>query len=250
MNKKVLKLALLDVKIMLQSITFIGGIGVATLFLCLWLLRGPESFNTDRYMNMFFEVMKYVIIVNGIMVLGKQYKNGTYKYLFSGAMTRKQIMYEKVLAITFFGLICGMIQTIVRVVVSIIQNKGVQMNDLLSVNVLCEIWLYIIFALLIGCFGLMMLSITGKVNIAFISGIAIFGIVQFYSMLYMVMLSNMEKLAIWQKAIFFTPNYIIWNWMQQSIPTYVENAVMLGYILLMFMIGLIVIGKKDLNLEQ
>lgn len=250
MNKRILKLAFMDVKMMVQSIKFAGGIAAAVLFLSLWIIRRPEAFDTDTYMSMFFEVMKYVLLINSIMALGTHYKNGTYKYLFSGMLTRKQIMYEKLLAVILLALVCGLIQTVTRTAVSVILNEGFKMNDLFSVNILCEIWLYVIFALLTGSYGLMLLSITGRVKTAFVSGIAIFGIIQYYSAAYMTLLSGMETLTVWQKAIFFTPNYIIWSWMQQEIPSLIQNTTMTGYILMMFIIGRIAISKRDLNVEQ
>ncbi len=250
MNSRILKLAFLDVKMMMKSIIFLCGIGAAVIFLVLWMIRKPLSFNTDSYMYMFFEVMKYIFIINGVMILGKDYKNGTYKYMFTGALTRSQVIFEKILALIMFGVACGMIQTLARVVISIRLNQGINWSDLFAVNILFELWLYIVFALLTGAFSIMMLIITKKVKITFVSTLTLFGIIQYFSGLFIVLATRSVALPTWAKSIFYTPTYIIWKWMQQSTPTMGQNILMLIYITLMFAVAIIVINKKDMNIEQ
>lgn len=190
---RLFKLAFLDIKMMIKSIVFIGGLVAAVLFLVLFLIRRPHSFHTENYMYMFFEVMKYIFIINSVMVLGRDYNYGTYKYLFTGTLTRSQVILQKLMTLTIFGLMCGLVQTAVRTVVSIVLNGGINKMDLFSVSIVFEIWLYMIFALLTGCFSMMLLGITKKVKITFISAISLFGIIQYYSSLFILLLMQENR---------------------------------------------------------
>lgn len=247
MNSNIWELAKAEFNNTIKSLYIKIGLGFSILFVLLWLVRLPSSFDVNQYLIQYFFVVKFVLILASVNALGRDFKFNTYKYLFTGCYGINKIVLSKILSVVMVGIVCWLLQFILKIVIVFWINKEIVCNKIFNYELLNTFVIYLVIATLMGSFAILITSIFLKFNITFISTLFVFGIVQFYAPIFILNFEKNEILPFWFHFIKILPVYIIFDWIETFNFQITQLALMLIYSIFNLYVSIIILNKRNLN---
>lgn len=247
MNSNILRLAKNEFYNIFKSVLIKVTFAISIIYVFLWLKSAPSSFSVKDYLAQYFLAVKFVIILASVYILGSDFKNDTYKYIFTGCFSRKSIVLGKIMAIFGVGIVCWIVQVLLKIIIALWTNIGTRVNDIFGYELFSTLVIYILVALLIGSFSILVTSISFKLNITMIYTVLFFGIVQFYAPLFIISVEKANVVPFWFQLIKILPTYIIFDWMDTFRFQLDQVIFMLTYIILCLGCSIFILNRKDLN---
>jgi len=207
----IMKLSFIDFKNIIKTKGFWISCLVSLLYISIWIIRKPESFTEATYQYEFFRIVLFIFIYYSSVLLAKEFSLGTSKTLFTGTFSRLEIVVEKLLVFLQLGLFFGIFSRLLHVIFVYQVNGAVTLPEVLNIDTLQAIIIYVFISFVIGSFGLFAASITISFKNTLIFNMNVFGVIQYFVPLFIFM-NFEENLSIVHSAISRLPQYITFQW--------------------------------------
>lgn len=247
MNSNLLGLTKVEFSNTMKSLYLRVGLGLSILYVLLWLVRLPSSFGANQYLAQYFLVVKFVLILASANILGRDFRYGTYKYVFTGCFDVKDILISKIVSIIGIGFICWLVQLLLKVLILSAVNKQIDLKKIFNYELINSFVIYLVVAALIGSFAIFIASIFLKFNITFIFTLFIFGIIQFYAPIFILSYEKVEILPFWFQFVKISPVYIIFYWIETFKIQTIQLILMLLYSIWGLGASAVILNKRNLN---
>lgn len=191
------------------------GIGIGILFSLVyigaWLSRQPKSFTPAFYQYELFKVNHIVLLFMACQILVNDFVHGCVKTLYTGAMSRLEVLSSKVLTLVELAVLLWLVSRGVYVFSLIRLKKGITLETLMLSQHITSLFIYVLTALLIGSAMAVVVSLFQKQKMAFVVGFLGLSIMQYFMPLFIY--SNLfGQVPGLQSLLYLTPNYILLEW--------------------------------------
>ncbi|RCX19467.1 ABC-2 family transporter [Anaerobacterium chartisolvens] len=247
MNKNIFPLVKIEFINTFRPVLIKTAFVVSVIYVLFWLKAGPASFEVKDYLSQYFSVIRFAIILASVFILGREFKNGTYKYTFTGCFSRMSILFSKIIAIAGLGFICWLLQVLIKIIIVLWTGKGTLYNDIFNYELFSTLIIYVAVAALIGSFSILVTSISFSLKATMIYTLLLFGIIQFYAPIFIIGIEKAENIPFWFELIKISPTYIIFDWNDTFKFQIIQLIFMLIYIILFLGFSILILKKKDLN---
>ena len=207
----IIKLAFIDFKNIIKTKSFWVSCLISLLYISIWIIRKPKSFTEATYQYEFFRVVLFIFIYYSSVLLAREFSLGTSKALFTGAFSRLEIIAEKLIVFLLLGLSFGLLSRMLHIVFVYQVEGSITLPEVVSINTLQALVIYVLISFVIGSFGLFIASATASFRNTLIFNMNVFGVIQYFVPLFIFM-NFQENLSIVQKAISKLPQYITFQW--------------------------------------
>lgn len=220
---------------------------ITLIYMLFWIKVNPSSFKVESYLYQYFLVVKFVIIIASVYILGGDFKNDTYKYVFTGCFSKKSIIASKIIAMVGLGIMCWIFQVLLKTVIIVWINKAFQFNYIFNYELISTLIIYILVTTLIGSFSILITSASFKLSITMIFTLLLFGIIQFYAPFPIIAIEKSANIPFWFEIIKTFPTYIIFDW-SDTLRFHINQLIyMIIYIFLCLWGSIFILNKKDLS---
>lgn len=247
LNSNIFKLAKTEFHNIFKAAIIKCTLALSIIYVLFWIKVAPSSFSVNDYLAQYFLAIKFVFILASVYILGRDFNNDTYKYIFTGCFSRKGIILGKIMAIFGVGIVCWFIQVLLKIAILLWTNEGTKVNDVFNYELVSTFLIYVLVAVLIGSFSILVTTISFKLSITMIYTLLLFGIVQFYAPLFIISFEKADVLPSWYQLIKISPTYIIFDWTDTLKVQIVQVGCMLIYTILCLGCSIFILGRKDLN---
>lgn len=243
----IFKLAKVELKNTLKLPLIRVAFAITLIYMIFWLMANPASFRVKEYLYHYFLVVKFVMILFSVYLLGSDFKNETYKYIFTGCFSRKSIIASKIIATVGLGAICWIFQVLLKIVTILRVEKAFEFNSIFNYELFSTFIIYVVVTTLIGSFSILIASISCKLNTTMIFTLFLFGIVQFNAPIFIIGIEKSADIPSWFELIKILPTYIIFD-LSDTLQFQTNQLIfMLIYIILCLWCSIFILNKKDLN---
>lgn len=242
---KVFSMSLLSLKQYYKGIGL--GIIFSLLYIAAWLTRNPKSFTPDFYQYEFFKVNHIVMLFMACQILVTDFVHGCVKTLYTGAMSRIEVLFSKILTLVELSMILWLVSRVVYVVSLIRLNKEVTLKSLMTVSQVSSLVIYMLTAVLIGSAMAVVVSLFQKQKTSFVIGFLGLSMMQYFLPLFIY--SNLfETVSGLQSALYYTPNYILLEWSTKWQLTLKEFSIFTAWIVVAGILANWIIEKRSIRL--
>lgn len=247
MNRNIFKLVILEIENTFKYplVRFLSLLAIA--YLCIWLKLHENSFAMDKFSYQYFLVIKFVVIVASVYIVGREFKNGAYKYTFSGCLSRKSILITKLMATIGVATIFWIFEIIFSLITVLITGTKVNFDYEFLISIVNTFTIYVIIAALISGFSMLVSTIFLRIDITMISGLILFGLLQFYAPIFLIPIEKASVTPWWFEIVKVLPTYIIFDWNESQYIKITQLVIMLLYVMLCVISSIFILNKKDLS---
>lgn len=215
---------------------------VAMIFVIALIARAPVSFGLTDYTSQFFSVAKFALIMCAVFLLGKEFSNNTYKYLFTGKYSVSSILLVKTLVMAVIGIAFWLMNY------SILFTAALRARTTIpSAVVINSLIIYIVISILIGSFSNMVMIVSKKVSTSAMWTLLTFGLVQHMAPIFIIRAEMQSQPPLWLEVIKVSPIYIIFDWMEMVDFSTFQMALMTVYTVLFIAITYFELNRKDMT---
>lgn len=235
-----IKLSFLELRKFILNKTFI--IFIAFVFIILFLLP-PYNMILVKTKGVMLSIGPLFMISLFSYVLSSDFENKTYKILFTGAFSRIQVMFCKIIVVLEVGLLFCTLYQLLLILSGFISTNSlyvtISFKDLVNSIIVFEV-----YAFTLGAFALLITSITLKFSLTFIITYICFN--DFISNFILVIAKNIN--IVFLKSIM---NYVpfgvaSYGFHRQSYSS-IEILFLFSSSIIFFVIAAIIVVKRDLR---
>ena len=158
---KVVQLSLLEMKkISIRPYIYLTALlaSLASIAMGVEVMYG-QNFSMTHIFMFFSMIAEWVIIYYGSKVLGEEFSVKTSTLIFTKAVSRKKIIFSKIMSLIGLGAIFGTLSSVIAIVFQYLISHQVTTEFLIR-EALYNVLAYILFAVLMGSFGTLAALIT------------------------------------------------------------------------------------------
>lgn len=209
MLNKIFSMSLLNLK---QHYLEIGiGILLSLCYMAAWLSRSPKSFTVDYYQYELFKVNHIIMLFMACQMLVLDYVHGCVKVLYTGAMSRIEVLSSKFLGMIELSIILWIVSRVVYVISLFKLKMDINLGVLFNVAFASSLIVYMLAAMLISASIAVVVSLTQNQKATFVIGFLGLSAMQYFMPLFVY--SNLFEKATGLKALlYYTPNYVLLEW--------------------------------------
>ncbi|HEY9063010.1 MAG TPA: hypothetical protein VIO64_21325 [Pseudobacteroides sp.] len=242
----IIKLSVYEFINVVKTRGFLYAMLIGALYISLWIFISPKSFSSYNYQFEFFRVINFIILYYSCAVLGKEFTYGTSNILFTGALTRTQVLLEKIFVILKFGLFFWLCSRFIEIIVQLRIYGKLDIAVLIGKITIFSLIIYLLISFVIGSFGLLISIAMRKFTSTLIITLSVFGVLQHFIPIF-IELRTKEHLTLTEQIITKTPNYTIFSWVQFWDISAIQVLTMLLWGFLFFITSYMVINKRSLR---
>lgn len=243
---KIIRLVKNDFKNVLRSKGFCLAFLLTFMYISIWIVRSPKSFSAEDYQFEFFRVVNFIIIYYSSTLLGSEFKLGTAKILFSGILTHIQVVIEKLFVTLMIGAFFWMCSRILNVFVLYRLNGYLDISYIFNINTFNSLIIYLVISFVIGSFCLFTTVVTRNLIGTLVAAVSIFGILQYFTPIFVLLNSEEYYLSIAAKIINKLPNYIIFNWVESWMFTNMQIVYLAIYGSVFLIFSFFIIDRRSI----
>lgn len=239
---KTLKLSWLTFKnvVLSPSSIFSIIIGFGYSFLWIFLVR-PTSFLVVDFTSQYFRFLYIVILYFCFKIIGEDVKNNAIKTLFTGNLTRVQVVNTKIISLLLIGVFFSILGEINNLIVSLVFNNKFGILAFLKINHLNFIVSIISITFTMGTLCLLINSFNLKSKITSTITIIVLSVLNFYTAAIVTCVNcNVLEITNGLKIFMNTPIYM-------TTESIMDFQVVNSFYLLwgfLFYLGFMIIMKK------
>lgn len=222
------------------------GLMISIIYVFLWMMRKPSSFTVDNYLTQFYSISKFVMILIGVYSLGRDFKEGAYKYTFANGVSIKRIILGRLMGLVGMGFLLWLLHVSLTVIIQMWLFGSMPEASIFIWKAASTFIIYLLTMLLIGCFSILVTSLTLKYNTTMVSTLFIFGIVQFYAPLFILNAHKIIDMPILLSIFNYFPTYIIFYWMETFTVNLLQVIIILICSMLFVISSVFLLEKKDI----
>lgn len=242
---KILKLSWLTFKNTVISPSSILGIFISFLYSFLWIfIVQPESFLLLNFTTEYFRLLYIIILYFCFKIIREDVKNNAIKTLFTGSLTRFQIVNIKVTTLLLIGVFFSILGELNNLIVALVLNHKFGLLAFLKINHFDFIMSIVSMTFTMGTLCLLIYSFNLKSkNISTIT-IIILGILNFQTALIVtsVEYNSIEitnGLNIFMKTPIYMTTDLILNF-------HISNLLYLTWGFLFYLIFMLIMNKREI----
>lgn len=207
----VIKLSLFEFRKNISSRSFLFSFLIVIFYSAIWIGIKPKQFMNIDYQFEFFRVLNFVILYYACSALGKEFSYGTSKIIFTGFLTRTQILVQKLLVIVQIGIFYWICSRLLEIIIILRKDGKFDFWQIINVSSLQALMIFLLVSFTVGTLCLLASIVTLKFNSTLIIAISIFGVFQYFMPLF-YRLRDKTNLTVIEMILTKTPNYILYCW--------------------------------------
>ena len=243
---KIIFLVYRDLKNIIKTKGFWSGFLISLLYISIWIICKPKSFNELTYQYEYFRIVLFIFIYYSSVLLSREFSLGTSKTLFTGAFGRLEIIWEKIIVFLHIGLMFAIFSRLLGLFFSYWVNGYVNFSELFSIRTIQAILIYLLISFVIGSFGLLMASITTSFRRTLVINVNVFGIIQYFIPIFIFM-NFQDKVNVVFQIVTKIPQYIILDWTARWTINGIESLTMLLWGSIFLISTLTIINRRSLR---
>lgn len=179
---KTLKLSWLTFKNVVLSPSSIFSIIISFGYSFLWIFMvRPKSYLVVDFTGEYFRFLYVVILYFCFKIMGEDVKNNAIKTLFTGNLTRVQVVNTKIISLLLIGVFFSILGEINNLIVALVLNNKFGMLAFLKINHLSFIMSIISVTFTMGTLCLLIYSVNLKSKISSTLTIIVLSVINFYT---------------------------------------------------------------------
>lgn len=187
---KIFNLSWMNVRNIICSKVFFGGLILTYMYSLMWILAFEKyipNYTVRGYNFEFFRMLYVGLIYLSFILLGNDIENNTDKVIFSGILTRTEILLSKLISIIEFGIIVFFTIELNGLMASLILKDKLGLEKFIHYNHLILFINVMTITVFIGTLVMLILSIRYRIKIISVVTAILLGIINFYSAFFITM---------------------------------------------------------------
>ena len=238
---KVLQLSYVELKkVSMRPFIYValGLAAIASIGMGVEVLNG-QTFSMDHIFIFFAMVAEWIIVYYASKSLGEEFSAKTSTLIFTKTVSRKKIILSKLLSLAGIGVIFGVVSSLIAIAFQYEINSHLSVSFLVY-DAIYNVVGYVLFALLVGSFGLFSSLITMNATSSLLVTLLAF---QFAPPIIEIIAGKFE---FFKNILNYIPFYTAISFLEQHLFPKEQLIGIIGGILLFTISSLYLIDKKDL----
>ncbi|MGE7674925.1 hypothetical protein ACQKMV_15315 [Lysinibacillus sp. NPDC094403] len=244
MNRAI-RVSILEVKQLFKRYGIWLSVFIAVMYTILIYLKKsmyPSPSDLDTYYDYFGDISYYIILIMPSFIVSREFSLKTSRIIFTGSLSRTNIVLSKLLTLLLIGCIVGTIHRLLANLLWIIEhNKFTLVN--LTHDILINIINYLLISFFVSGLSFIIGFITFSQIATIVTIISVFSFEGIIRGIILVKLDATTRLAFWIRE---NPLALVYKGIQYNDIT-ISNSICLALTGLgLFLISLIIINKREI----
>ena len=177
---KTIRISWINFKNILLSRGALAGIGISFIYSALWIfLVKPGAYSIINFTSEYFRYIYILILYFSFQALASDVRNNVARILFTGTMTRMQVINSKIITLMFIGIFFSIVGELNNIIVTICLNDRLSLSDFLQIDHLQFIVSIITLTFVMGNLCLAILSFNLKSKMVINISVILLGVLNF-----------------------------------------------------------------------